>query len=111
MKEARARLQDLGYVAVGVSLLSYQRAQMRRVALQRRVSRNARAAGDRFEQRARELQRNIETAARGVTSRVEPVLGDARERVAPAISSMRSQMRQVIDLGSAPARTFFRRND
>ncbi len=118
--EIRKTLTDAGYVAVGLGVLGYQQAQVRRRELQQRFGStgaclNARAVDGKARldtlqqtvgekaQSLRGLRDNIETQARSANGWAQELGAQVKERIEPVIGQVVDQVGDRVKLRSNPA--------
>jgi hypothetical protein len=115
--EIRKTLTDAGYVAVGLGVLGYQQAQVRRRELQQRLGStggclNARAVDgktklDTLQQTVGEktqgLRDTIETRARSANGWAQEVGAQVKERIEPVVGQVVDQVGERVKLRSNPA--------
>ena len=118
--EIRKTLTDAGYVAVGLGVLGYQQAQVRRRELQQRLGStggclNARAVDGKARldtlqqtvgekaQSLRGLRDSIETQARSANGWAQEVGAQVKERIEPVIGQVVDQVGDRVKLRSNPA--------
>jgi len=77
MADATDRVKDAFYVTVGLGVLSFQRAQVRRQDLRRQV------------QGTRE---QVQRLARDLDDRVEPVIDQLEERIEPVVGTLEQRL-------------------
>jgi hypothetical protein len=88
MTDVRKTLTEAGYIAIGLGVMGFQQAQVRRRELQERVGSTASCLGD----RARDAREQLAGVANDATQRVEPIrdringhLGELPDRVNKAV--------------------------
>jgi len=118
--EIRKTLTDAGYVAVGLGVLGYQQAQVRRRELQQRVGStggclNARAVDGKAKldtvaqtvgekaQSLRGLRDSIETQARSANGWAQELGAQVKERIEPVIGQVVDQVGERVKIRSNPA--------
>jgi hypothetical protein len=115
--EIRKTLTDAGYVVVGLGVLGYQQAQVRRRELQQRLGStggclNARAVDgktklDTLQQTVGEktqgLRDTIETQARSANGWAQELGAQVKERIEPVIGQVVDQVGERVKLRSNPA--------
>jgi hypothetical protein len=116
--DVRKTLEDTAYISVGVGVIAFQQAQVRRREVQAKVEQHAKETKSFLESRAQYGRLKLEglakdvrgkaTAARtDVSGRVEPLVGDLRQRVEPLVEQLQSvpaQVKQAVDAGTSRAR-------
>jgi hypothetical protein len=118
--EIRKTLTDAGYVAVGLGVLGYQQAQVRRRELQQRLGStggclNARAVDGKSKletvaqtvgekaQSLRGLRDSIETQARSANDWAQELGVQVKERIEPVIGQVVDQVGERVKIRSNPA--------
>jgi len=118
--EIRKTLTDAGYVAVGLGVLGYQQAQVRRRELQQRLGStggclNARAVDGKAKldtvaqtvgekaQSLRGLRDSIETQARSANGWAQELGAQVKERIEPVIGQVVDQVGERVKIRSNPA--------
>ena len=118
--EIRKTLTDAGYVAVGLGVLGYQQAQVRRRELQQRLGStggclNARAVDGKAKldslqqtvgekaQSLRGLRDSIETQARSANGWAQELGAQVKERIEPVIGQVVDQVGERVRIRSNPA--------
>jgi len=118
--ETRKTQTDAGYVAVGLGVLGYQQAQVRRRELQQRVGStggclNARAVDGKAKldtvaqtvgekaQSLRGLRDSIETQARSANGWAQELGAQVKERIEPVIGQVVDQVGERVKIRSNPA--------
>jgi hypothetical protein len=118
--EIRKTLTDAGYVAVGLGVLGYQQAQVRRRELQQRLGTtggclNARAVDGKARldtlqqtvgekaQSLRGLRDNLETQARSANGWAQELGAQVKERIEPVIGQVVDQVGERVKIRSNPA--------
>jgi hypothetical protein len=118
--EIRKTLTDAGYVAVGLGVLGYQQAQVRRRELQQRLGStggclNARAVDGKSKldtvaqtvgekaQSLRGLRDNLETQARSANGWAQELGAQVKERIEPVIGQVVDQVGERVKIRSNPA--------
>ncbi|HEX4777049.1 MAG TPA: hypothetical protein VFW74_09780 [Acidimicrobiia bacterium] len=82
--DIRKTLQDAAYVTVGLGVVTFQQAQVRRRETTARIEDQAREARRAVEGQAREARRAVEGQAREARRFIEARARDARDRAATA---------------------------
>ena len=116
MTDPRSILKDAGYVAVGLGVIAFQRAQVRRRELEQQlgeagqhIDRLATALEDQrklVEERLEALGGQVETTVSDLETRVGKALDELRERVPEsavetfdtAVGAARDGVAQILDL-------------
>ena len=118
--EIRRTVTDAGYVAVGLGVLGYQQAQVRRRELQQRLGStggclNARAVDGKARldtlqqtvggraQSLRGLRDSIETQARSANGWAQELGAQVKERIEPVIGQVVDQVGERVKIRSNPA--------
>ncbi|HEV2310281.1 MAG TPA: hypothetical protein VGU73_07135 [Acidimicrobiia bacterium] len=116
VRDLRQRAEDAAYTAVGVGVLGFQQAQVRRRAVQQRLvsaSHDARAqavtvAGDArtaLESLGTELKARVEPVVTRLGGQVEPLVSRIGEQVEPLVADVRTRVEPVLEsLGVATRR-------
>src|SRR6266511_2792340 len=116
--EIRKTVQDAAYTTVGVGVLAFQQAQVRRREAQADLEAQAKKARTKIERQAKDVRSQVESATKDVRAkarrlgadvrgRVEPVVGDVKERVEPLVEQLQTvhaQVKQAVEAGAARAR-------
>jgi hypothetical protein len=111
-------VQDAAYVTVGVGVLAFQQAQVRRREAQAdleaqvqkargAIARQAKDAKSSLETATKDVCSSLETAAKDVRTKAEALGSDVRVRVEPIVDQLQTvpvQVKQVVDAGTARAR-------
>jgi hypothetical protein len=99
MSDVRKTLTDAGYIAIGLGVMGFQQAQVRRRELQERLESAAECVAD----RARDARGQLESLAGELGQRVEPLkdqvegrLGDLPERVTKAVEPVRTRVQSLV---------------
>jgi hypothetical protein len=96
-EEVTKALQDAAYVGVGLGVMAFQRAQVRRQELQKQVGRLGAAAEERVQL--------VEERLDAVEDRVEAALGEIEDRLPAQVASLARQARAAArEAGGRPAR-------
>jgi hypothetical protein len=97
--DVRKSLSDAGYIAVGIGVMGFQRAQVRR----REVTQRLRSAGECVTHQARELQervgahgRTIDDRARAARGRAEDTVNETVSRVQDLASELSTRVQPVV---------------
>ena len=116
--EIRKTIQDAAYTTVGVGVLAFQQAQVRRREAQADLEAQAKKARTTIERQAKDVRSQVESATKDarvkarqlgaeVRERVEPIVGDVKERVEPLVEQLQTvpaQVRSAVEAGAARAR-------
>jgi hypothetical protein len=105
--DVRKTLEDAAYITVGVGVIAFQQAQVRRREVQAALEKQARETKSFLESRAQNGKGKLEGVAKDVSGRVEPLVGDLRQRVEPLVEQIQSvpvQVKQVVEAGTSRAR-------
>ena len=105
--EIRKSIQDAAYVTVGVGVLAFQQAQVRRREAQADFEAQAKKARASFERTAQDVRSTVETTAKDVRTKAETFGSEARERVEPLVEQLQgvpAQVKQVVEAGATRAR-------
>ncbi len=97
LHDFRQRAEDAAYTAVGVGVLGFQQAQVRRRAVQQRLvsaSHDARAQAVNLTGDARAA---VESLGSELKSRVEPVVTRLGEQVEPWVADVRTRVEPVLE--------------
>ncbi|MGH9033822.1 MAG: hypothetical protein ACRDY4_08775 [Acidimicrobiia bacterium] len=100
-------VQDAAYVSVGVGVLAFQQAQVRRREAQADLEVKVEKARSAIARQAKDARSSLETAAREARTKAETVGGDVRERVEPLVEQLQTvpaQVKQAVEAGAARAR-------
>ena len=116
LRDLRQRAEDAAYTAVGVGVLGFQQAQVRRRAVQQRLvsathdartqavtlSGDARTALESF---GAEMKARVEPVVSRLGEQVEPVVTRLGEQVEPIVADVRTRVEPVLEsLGVATRR-------
>lgn len=100
MTDVRKTLTDAGYIAIGLGVMGFQQAQVRRRELQGRLEN----AGSCLADRARDARGRVEELAEEFGQRVEPLkgqvegrLGDLPDRVNKAVETSTARVRDLVN--------------
>jgi hypothetical protein len=104
MADVRKTLTDAGYIAIGLGVMGFQQAQVRRRDLQERletapgcISDRLRDARTRAEGLATELTQRVEPLTEQVQGRLADLhLSELPERVTKAVEPVRTRVQQLI---------------
>jgi gas vesicle protein len=105
--DARKTLEDAAYITVGVGVIAFQQAQVRRREVQATLEKHAQETKTFIEHRAQDGRTKLESLTKDVSGRVEPLVGDLRERVEPLVEQLQSvpvQVNQVVEAGTTKAK-------
>lgn len=116
LRDVRQRAEDAAYTAVGVGVLGFQQAQVRRRAVQTRLAEAARGAREQAtvlagearttaESLGADVKGRVEPVVAGLSDRVDPLVTDVRTRVEPLIETFGSTVRRVLGTEEQPATT------
>jgi hypothetical protein len=92
--DVRKTLEDAAYITVGVGVIAFQQAQVRRREVQATVEQQAKDTKAFLESRAQDGQRKLESLARDLRGKAESVPG---------------QVKQAVDAGTTRARELVNR--
>ena len=115
--EIRKTVTDAGYVAVGLGVLGYQQAQVRRRELQQRLGNtggclNARAVDGKAKldtlqqtvsEKTQSLRDSIETQARSANGWAQELGTQVKERIEPVVGQVVDQVGDRVKIRSNPA--------
>jgi hypothetical protein len=90
--DASTTLRDAAYVAVGFGLLAFQRAQVRRRALERALEAQGGAALDQVSRLATELEERVEPALDELEGRLPPPAQDLLRTARSAAREARGRL-------------------
>jgi gas vesicle protein len=105
--DVRKTLEDAAYITVGVGVIAFQQAQVRRREVQATFEKQAKDSRLKLESLAKDLGAKADAARSDVSGRVEPLVGDLRQRVEPIVEQLQSvpaQMKQAVEAGTSRAR-------
>lgn len=109
--DVRKMLEDTAYITVGVGVIAFQQAQVRRREVQAKFEQQANDSRRKLESELRRLADDLSekagAARTDVSGRVEPLVGDLRQRVEPIVEQLQSvpaQVKQAVDAGTSRAR-------
>jgi hypothetical protein len=116
IRDVRQRAEDAAYTAVGVGVLGFQQAQVRRRAVQGKLAGVAREARQQAEALTGEAKAAVESIGTDVKERVEPFVSqlggrvdpfvaDVRARVEPVIENLSESVRRVVGTPPAPTKS------
>jgi hypothetical protein len=100
-------VQDAAYVTVGVGVLAFQQAQVRRREAQADLEAQVKKAHGAITRQAKDAKSTLRTAARDARAKAEALGGDVRERVEPIVDQLQAvpaQVKQAVDAGTTRAR-------
>lgn len=96
IREVRQKAEDAAYTAVGVGVLGFQQAQVRRREVQERLAEAARDARGQATSLGGEAWSAVEALGTDVRARVEPVVSRLGERVDPLVADVRARVEPVV---------------
>jgi hypothetical protein len=96
IREVRQRAEDAAYTAVGVGVLGFQQAQVRRRAVQEHLADAARDARGQATTLGGEAWSAVEALSTEVRGRVEPIVSRLGERVDPVVADVRARVEPVL---------------
>ncbi len=113
-RDVAQRAEDAAYTAVGVGVLGFQQAQVRRRAVQTRLAAatrdarvqaasltgDARSAAETF---GTEVKGRVEPVVSRLAERIDPVVTDVRSRVEPVLEQLAANVRRVVGATPTPA--------
>jgi len=113
IREVRQRAEDAAHTAVGVGVLGFQQAQVRRRAAQARLAdaaRDAKVQATTLKGEARtavgslgaDVKGRVEPVVARLGQRVDPLVADLRSRLEPAVETLETRVRRVVG-GSTPS--------
>jgi len=102
-------VQDVAYIAVGVSVLGAQQAQSRVADAQAKLESSARDARTSLEALAGEVRDRVEPVVAKIEERIEPIVGDLEARVEPVVGQVRSKAREIAAIGTQRAKAWIGR--
>jgi hypothetical protein len=105
--DVRKTLEDAAYITVGVGVIAFQQAQVRRREVQASVEKQAKEAKSFLKSRTNDGKVKLEGLAKDVSGRVEPLVGDLRQRfepIAEQIQSVPAQLKQAVEVGTSRAK-------
>ena len=89
VQDVTKTLKDAAYVAVGLGVIGFQRAQVRRVELTKQFEGQRKE----LETQLGEVRGQLTEAAKGLQARVQPVL---QARVQPVLTEVEGRVRKVL---------------
>jgi len=104
IRDVRQRAEDAAYTVVGIGVLGFQQAQVRRRAAQGRLTETAKTARDQATSVAGDARAAAESVRTEVKARVEPVVSQFGERVEPFVADVRSRVEPVLEQVGATVR-------
>lgn len=104
IRDARQRAEDAAYTVVGVGVLGFQQAQVRRRAAQGRLVEAAKTAREQATSLTTEAKAAAESVRTEVQARVEPVVTQLGERVDPLVADLRARVEPVLEQVGATVR-------
>lgn len=104
IQDVRQRAEDAAYTVVGIGVLGFQQAQVRRRAAQVRLNETAKTARDQAVTVAGEARAAAESVRTEVKARVEPVVSQLGDRVEPLVADVRARVEPVIEQVGATVR-------
>jgi hypothetical protein len=90
--DIRKTLQDTAYVTVGLGVVTFQQAQVRRRETTARIEDQAREARRAVEGQAREARRFIEARARDARDRAATAGGEVVQLLEPVVTELRQRV-------------------
>ncbi len=93
MADVKKTLQDAAYVAVGFGVLGFQRAQVRRQELAKRLAAGNRPDLAEYRTKLTELRGRVEPVVKELEQRIDPVLDDLEGRLPEQAKSIVQQAR------------------
>jgi hypothetical protein len=103
-------VQDVAYIAVGVSVLGAQQAQSRVAGAQAKLGESARDAKSSLEALAGEVRDRVEPVVAKIEERIEPLVGDLEARVEPVVDQVRLKARDIAAVGTQRAQVWLGRS-
>jgi hypothetical protein len=97
LRDVAQRAEDAAYTAVGVGVLGFQQAQVRRRAVQQRLAAATRDAREQAASLTGDARAAVETFGTEVKGRVEPVVTRLTERIDPLVTDVRSRVEPVLE--------------
>jgi|SRR6516164_1879778 hypothetical protein len=105
LRDLRQRAEDAAYTAVGVGVLGFQQAQVRRRAVQQRLVSATHDARTQAGALSGDARTALESFGAEVKARVEPVVSRLGEQVEPIVADVRTRVEPVLEsLGVATRR-------
>jgi hypothetical protein len=96
IRDVRQRAEEAAYTAVGVGVLGFQQAQVRRRAAQRRLVAAARDARGQATSLTGDARAFVESVGADVKGRVEPVVTQLGDRVDPVVADLRARLEPAV---------------
>lgn len=108
MADVTRTLKDAAYVAVGLGVIGFQKAQVRRQELQKDLAGRRQELNTQVEEygaKLRDLAGRVEPVVTDLSQRIDPVLDDLEGRLPEQAKGFVQQARQAAKsaLGTAPA--------
>ena len=97
LRDVRQRAEGAAYTAVGVGVLGFQQAQVRRRAAQARVAEVGRDARDQAATVTGDAWTTLESFGADLKGRVEPAVSRLGEQVDPWVTDLRSRVEPVLE--------------
>jgi hypothetical protein len=97
LRDVAQRAEDAAYTVVGVGVLGFQQAQVRRRAAQTRLAAATRDAREQAASLTGDARAAVETFGAEVKGRVEPVVTRLAERIDPLVTDVRSRVEPVLE--------------
>ena len=105
LRDLRQRAEDAAYTAVGVGVLGFQQAQVRRRAVQQRLVNASQGARDQAVTVTADARTALESLGAELKARVEPVVTRLGDQVEPLVADVRTRVEPVLEsLGVATRR-------
>jgi hypothetical protein len=105
VRDVRQRAEGAAYTAVGIGVLGFQQAQVRRRAAQARLIAAAREAREQAASISSDARAAAASLSTEVRERVEPVVNRLGDRVDPLVADVRAQVEPVLErLGTSVRR-------
>ena len=92
MADVKKTLQDAAYVAVGFGVIGFQRAQVRRQELRKRLAAGRPDLPD-YRAKLTELRERVEPVVKELEQRIDPVLDDLEGRLPEQAKGLVQQVR------------------
>jgi hypothetical protein len=105
--EITKTIQDAAYVTVGVGVLAFQQAQVRRREAQAALPVHVDKARGVVTRQANDVKAGAVALGAEVRERIEPFVGDVKGRVEPLVEQLQTvpaQVMQAVEAGAARAR-------
>jgi hypothetical protein len=99
MADVSKNLKDAAYIAVGMGVIAFQKAQVRRVELTRQFESQRKA----MEAQAAEAREQVSQFAKVVEERWEPAMKDLQQRLAEIEQRLPEQAASVVEQAKAAA--------